>query len=263
MSKFHAHRLEGKVAIVTAATRGIGLAIAERLGHEGAKVVISSRKQEHVDESLDVLIKSGLSKNNVVGIVCHVGKKEDRQKLIDFTLKTFGKINILVNNAGISPSFGDIMDIKEDLWDKLFETNVKAGFLLSQLAVPHIEKQGGGSIVFNASYTGYRPPQGIAVYGVTKTTLLGLTKAMADSLASKNIRVNTIAPGIVRTKLSEPIFSGGKEREQSLIETNQVLLNRIADPQEMGGTVAFLVSDDASYITGETVCVTGGIHCKL
>lgn len=118
------------------------MAIAERLAHEGAKVVISSRNQKNVDESLDHLRKSGVPRDQVAGITCHVGKEEDRKKLIGFTLETFGKIDILVNNAGISPTFEDIMDISEAAWDKLFETNVKAGFLLSKLAVPHIEKQG-------------------------------------------------------------------------------------------------------------------------
>ena len=121
----------------------------------------------------------------------------------------------------------------------------------------------GGSIIFNASYTAYRPPGGIAVYGITKTALLSLTKAMADSLASKNIRVNAIAPGIIRTKFSEPLYAGGEKAEHSLLESNQVALNRLGDPDEMGGAVAFLVSDDASYITGETICITGGLHARL
>uniref|UniRef100_A0A914VDP1 Dehydrogenase/reductase SDR family member 4 n=1 Tax=Plectus sambesii TaxID=2011161 RepID=A0A914VDP1_9BILA len=195
-------KLQGKVAIVTAATKGIGEAIAERLAQDGAKVVISSRRQDNVDETVGRLKKLGLT---VAGIVCHVGNAADRAKLIDFTLSTFGRIDILVNNAGINPHFGHILDISEEVWDKLFDVNVKAAFMLCKLVVPHMEKVGGGSIVFNASIGGYKPPTGIATYGVTKTTLLGLTKALAVSLVHQNIRVNGIAPGIIKTHMSRAV----------------------------------------------------------
>ncbi|KAH7730821.1 Protein F54F3.4 [Aphelenchoides avenae] len=259
-SKYHARRLEGKVAIVTAATKGIGLAIAERLGHEGARIVISSRSQANVDESLSLLIASGLSQQNLAGCVCHVAKAEDREHLVNLALKKFGNIHILVNNAGINPAWGDIMDISESIWDKLFEVNVKAGFLLSKLVAPHIEKAGGGSIIFNASYGAYRTPQGIAAYGITKTTLLALTKALAESLASKNIRVNCIAPGVIRTKMSQKLLEQG---EDVAAEATGAVMGRVGRPEECAGVVAFLVSDDASYITAETIVVAGGVHARL
>ena len=120
----------------------IGLAIAERLGHEGAKIVVSSRKEENVQEGMKCLLKSGLKNSDICGCTCHVSKIEDRQKLLETTLKRFGKVDILVNNAGINPHFGDILDITESVWDKLFEVNVKAGFLLTKLFVPELAKNG-------------------------------------------------------------------------------------------------------------------------
>uniref|UniRef100_A0A914ELM6 Dehydrogenase/reductase SDR family member 4 n=1 Tax=Acrobeloides nanus TaxID=290746 RepID=A0A914ELM6_9BILA len=267
-SKYNAERLQGQVAIVTAATKGIGLAIAERLGQEGASVIISSRDQKNVDETLTYLKKSGLNPSKIDGIVCHVGNAEHRQQLVDFVVKKYGKIDILVNNAGINPAFGDILDVEEKMWDKLFEVNVKAGFLLTKLVVPYMVKNGVGNIIFNASVGGYHPPKGIAAYGVTKTALLGLTKALAESLANRNIRVNAIAPGIIKTKMSQVLWDHGQdnniqsEAQHSLEEMNNPM-NRLGEPEECAGAVAFLVSNDASYITGETIVVGGGLHARL
>uniref|UniRef100_A0A914DGJ8 Dehydrogenase/reductase SDR family member 4 n=1 Tax=Acrobeloides nanus TaxID=290746 RepID=A0A914DGJ8_9BILA len=262
-SKYSATRLQGQVAIITAATKGIGLAIAERLGHEGASIVISSRDQKNVDETLNQLTKSGLKPEKVSGVICHVGNPEHRQKLVDFAIQKYGKIDILVNNAGINPGFGDILDVSESVWDKLFDVNVKAGFLLTKLVVPHMIKNGGGNVIFNASYGGYRPPTGIAAYGVTKTTLLGLTKALAESLATKNIRVNCIAPGVIKTKFSKALWDHGPEGEQTIVEETGNPMKRLGEPEECAGAVAFLVSNDASYITGETIVIAGGIHARL
>uniref|UniRef100_A0AC35TUM6 Dehydrogenase/reductase SDR family member 4 n=1 Tax=Rhabditophanes sp. KR3021 TaxID=114890 RepID=A0AC35TUM6_9BILA len=262
MSSIKCHRFEGKVAIVTAATKGIGLAIAERLGVEGASVVISSRSQENVNESLVYLRGRGVKK--VEGMVCHVAKDDHRKALIDFTLSKFGRIDILINNHGINPVFGDMMDVSESVWDKLFETNVKAGFLLTKLVMPHMLKVGGGNVLFNASFGGYKSFKGIAAYSVTKTTLLGLTKALSDELAPKGIRVNCIAPGVIKTKMSKAMWDGnGEESQKDLATAMDTPLGRIGTPEECAGTVAFLVSEDASYITGETVVINGGGHARL
>ncbi|KAK0418874.1 hypothetical protein QR680_013820 [Steinernema hermaphroditum] len=257
--KYKCRRLEGKVAIVTAATAGIGLAIAERLGHEGAAVVISSRKEANVKQAVEELKRSGAEK--VEGIVCHVGNAEHRERLVKFTLEKFGKIDILVNNAGINPDFGDILDVTETVWDKLFDINVKANFLLSKLVVPHMEKNGGGNIIFNSSYSAYKSPPGIAAYGVTKTTVVALVKALANSCAPRNIRVNGIAPGVIKTKMSEVLWSGSSDAEAQI--TADSAMGRIGSPEECAGAVAFLASDDASYITGETMLIAGGVQARL
>ncbi|KAI6191153.1 Dehydrogenase/reductase SDR family member 4 [Aphelenchoides bicaudatus] len=258
-SKYNARRLDGKVAVVTASTDGIGYAIAERLGHEGCKVVISSRRQANVDKALNSLVKSGLDRKNVAGIECHVANNEHRKRLLKFAVEQFGAIHILVNNAGINPAFGDIIDITESEWDKLFDVNVKATFLLTQQAVPIIQKSGGGSIIFNASTGAYSPPSGIAAYGITKTCLLAMTKAFSQSLAPLNIRVNAVAPGLVRTKMAQTIVESDVVKEQGGFND----LKRVGEPQEIGGAVAYLVSSDASYVTGETHIVSGGTPSRL
>ncbi|ETN76055.1 oxidoreductase, short chain dehydrogenase/reductase family protein [Necator americanus] len=236
------HRLEGKVAIVTAATKGIGLAIAERLGLEGAALVICSRNQKNVDEAVQYL----------------------RSRHIAKTIQKFGKIDILINNHGINPAFGHILEVDEKIWDKLFEVNVKAGWQLAKLVHPHMVKNGGGNIVFNASVGAYKSPPGIAAYAITKTTLLGLTKALANGLAKDNIRVNAIAPGVIKTKMSEMLWDGnGDEGEKQMVDTMEVPLGRLGIPEECAGAVAFLVSDDANYITGETILITGGVHARI
>jgi dehydrogenase/reductase SDR family protein 4 len=258
-------RLKDRVAIVTGATKGIGEAIAERLGREGAKVVISSRQQTNVDETITRLRSIGI---DAEGIVCHVGKSDDCKRLVQFALEKYGRIDILVNNAGINPHVGDILEISEEKWDRLFDVNVKAGFMLSQLVVPHMEKVGGGSIVFNSSYSAYQLPPMISSYGVSKTTLLGLTKALANTLALKNIRVNCIAPGMIKTNFSRVLWDGEDKRSADKDYSARFLLNvipmkRLGLPEECASTVAFLVSNDASYITGETVVISGGIKAPI
>uniref|UniRef100_A0AC34R247 Uncharacterized protein n=1 Tax=Panagrolaimus sp. JU765 TaxID=591449 RepID=A0AC34R247_9BILA len=140
--RFNCSRLNGKVALVTGATQGIGLAIVERLAHEGAKVVISSRKQKNVDESIDYVVSTGICRNNLAGIPCHVGEPEQLKKLVDFTIEKFGKIDILVNNAGINPVFGSSLDVSDSMYEKLFQVNVKSGFILTKLVTPIMEKNG-------------------------------------------------------------------------------------------------------------------------
>ncbi|KAF7058326.1 hypothetical protein CFC21_065408 [Triticum aestivum] len=164
-------RLEGKVAVVTASTQGIGLAIAERLGLEGAAVVISSRKQKNVDEAVEGLRAKGIT---VVGAVCHVSNAEQRKHLIDTAVKNFGHIDIVVSNAAANPSVDSILEMKESVLDKLWDINVKASILLLQDAAPHLRK--GSSVILISSIAGYNPDAALTMYGVTKTALFGLTK---------------------------------------------------------------------------------------
>jgi dehydrogenase/reductase SDR family protein 4 len=250
-------RFDGKVAVVTASTEGIGLAIAERLGSEGAKVVVSSRKQKNVDAAVEKLTNLG---QTVIGLVCHVASKEDRRKLLQQAAEKFGGIDILVSNAAVNPAFGPLFDTTEETWDKIFDVNVKATFFLCKEVIPYMEKRGGGSIVVVSSVGGYTPMEGIAAYSVSKTTLLGMVKAMSIAVSSQNIRVNGIAPGVVKTKFSHALWQAP---EVAVEVTNQVPLARLGVPEDCAGTVAFLASDDASYVTGETVVVAGGMTSRL
>ncbi|ONI09841.1 hypothetical protein PRUPE_4G012900 [Prunus persica] len=247
-------RFEGKVAIVTASTQGIGFAIAERLGLEGASVVISSRKQKNVDEAVQTLKAGGIE---VFGVVCHVSNEEQRKNLISKTVQKYGKIDVVVSNAAANPSIDTILQTKESVLDKLWEINVKASILLLKDADPHLKK--GSSVVIISSIAGYHPPASMAMYGVTKTALLGLTKALAADMAP-NTRVNCVAPGFVPTNFASYITETDAVRK-SLEE--QTLLNRLGTTGDMAAAAAFLASDDASYITGETLVVAGGMPSRL
>jgi len=250
-------RFSGKVAIVTGSTQGIGFSIARKLGLDGARVLISSRKQSNVDEAVKKLRNEQV---DVEGIVCHVGKASDRESLVGVALQKFGRIDILVNNAGMNPHFGSLLDVEEKVWDKIFDTNVKAGFLLSKMVIPHMEKQGGGNIVFNSSITGYVPFVGIAAYSVSKTAVLGLVKALAITCGHMNIRVNGIAPGVVQTEFSKSLW---EDEEAQKFHKDNIPLGRLANADDCAGAVSFLCSEDANYITGEVIMITGGINARL
>uniref|UniRef100_A0A2K5U9H1 Dehydrogenase/reductase 4 n=1 Tax=Macaca fascicularis TaxID=9541 RepID=A0A2K5U9H1_MACFA len=210
--------LANKVALVTASTDGIGFAIARRLAQDGAHVVVSSRKQQNVDQAVATLQGEGLS---VTGTVCHVGKAEDRERLVATAVKLHGGIDILVSNAAVNPFFGSLMDITEEVWDKTLDINVKAPALMTKAVVPEMEKQGGGSVVIVASIAAFSPFPGLSPYSVSKTALLGLTKTLAIELAPRNIRVNCIAPGLIKTSFSRMLWMD-KEKEERMKETLQI-----------------------------------------
>lgn len=252
-------RLEGKVAIVTASTEGIGLAIAKRLVQDGAKVMISSRKQDKVTNAVSKLEKEEQG-CTVRGVVCHVSKPEHRKNLVKETLHHFGGIDILVSNAAVNPVFGPVLQTPEDAWDKIFDVNVKSAFLLAKDVIPLMEKKGGGSVVFVSSIAGYQPMQGLGAYSVSKTALLGLVKVLANECGQMGVRVNGVAPGIIKTKFSEAIWKNEAIMKPAL---NQVPLARIGVSEDIGGAVSFLSSDEASYITGETLVINGGMQSRL
>ncbi|TEA29240.1 hypothetical protein DBR06_SOUSAS14810054 [Sousa chinensis] len=249
--------LENKVALVTASTDGIGFAIARRLAQDGAHVVVSSRKQKNVDRAVAMLHGEGLS---VTGTVCHVGKGEDRERLVATAVNLHGGVDILVSNAAVMPFFGNLMDVTEEVWDKILDINVKATALITKAVVPEMEKRGGGSVVIVASVGAYRPFPGLGPYNVSKTALLGLTKNLAVELAQSNIRVNCLAPGLIKTSFSRMLWDD-QETLESLKATMQI--KRIGKPEDCAGIVSFLCSEDASYITGETVVVAGGMPSRL
>ncbi|KAL7875764.1 hypothetical protein AOLI_G00107270 [Acnodon oligacanthus] len=249
--------LAGKVAIVTASTDGIGLATAQSLGKRGAHVVVSSRRQANVDKAVSLLRSENIQ---VTGTCCNVGNSEDREKLINTTLEQCGGIDFLVSNAAVNPFFGNILESTEEVWNKILQVNVTAAFLLTKQVVPHMEKRGGGSVVLVSSVAGYQPMQGLGPYSVSKTALLGLTRALAPDLAQSNIRINCVAPGIIKTRFSTALWESEDLTNELL---KQMSIKRLGKPEDIGKVIAFLCSDEASFITGETITVTGGINCRL
>ncbi|KAG7496975.1 hypothetical protein JOB18_029293 [Solea senegalensis] len=249
--------LSGKVAIVTGSTDGIGLAAAESLGKRGAHVVVSSRRQANVDRAVERLQSQNIQ---VTGTTCNVDKREDRENLVKLTVEKCGGVDILVSNAAVNPFFGNIMDSTEEIWDKVLSVNVKVFFLMTKLVMPHMQKRGGGNVVFVSSVAGYQPIRIIGPYSVSKTALLGLTRALAPELAQSNIRVNCVAPGLIKTNFSSALW----QSEDFLDEfTKQLSIKRVGEPKEISEVIAFLCSDEASYITGETITVSGGMGCRL
>ncbi|XP_039604325.1 dehydrogenase/reductase SDR family member 4-like [Polypterus senegalus] len=250
-------KLQGKVALVTASTEGIGFATARSLALEGASVVLSSRHEENVERAVAELRHENL---NVTGTTCNAGKSADREKLISKAVKEYGGIDILVSNAGFNPFFGNILDTTEDMWDKVLDINVKAMFMLSKLVVPHMVQRGGGSIVLMSSIAGFQPIQFLGPYSVSKTALLGLTKALALELAPLNVRVNCVAPGLIKTNFSSALWKNEKYGGEFL---KNVSMKRTGELKEISGVISFLCSDDATYITGETLVAAGGMYSRL
>ncbi|KAL4309520.1 hypothetical protein GQ457_01G011590 [Hibiscus cannabinus] len=249
-----ARRFEGKVAIVTASTQGIGFAIAERLALEGASVVISSRKQENVDEAVEKLKAKGIQ---ALGVVCHVSNAQQRKNLINKTIEQYGKLDVFVSNAAVNPFKIPLLQTEESVLDKLWETNVKSSVLLLQDAAPYLQK--GSSVLFISSLAGFQPLPTMAMYGVTKTALLGLTKALAAEMAP-NVRVNCVAPSFIPTRFASHVTAdeAAKKAYEEL-----TLLKRLGTVDEIAAAAAFLASDDASYITGETLIIAGGTSSRL
>ena len=242
-------RFQDKVCVVTASATGIGLAIAEKMGQEGGKLVISSRDPKNIEAAI-----KKLRAQNIVceGIVCHVAK--DRKKLIDFTIEKFGQIDVLVNNAAVSTHLGPSMETPEPAYDRMLDINVKAAFYLLKEALPHLKKT-KGCVLFLSSVAAYDSSPVLGVYGMTKTALLGITKTLATELGGFGIRVNAIAPGIIRTKFAAAIA----ETEQA----SRNALGRVGETKDVSGPAAFLCSDEAGFITGETLMITGGVHARL
>ncbi|XP_032940276.1 dehydrogenase/reductase SDR family member 4-like isoform X2 [Catharus ustulatus] len=232
--------LEGKVALVTAGTDGIGLAVAEALGVAGAQVFLSSRRQHNVDRAVAHLRGRGLQ---VSGVTCHVGRAEERERMVQAALDTFGAIDILVSNAAVNPHLGPALEADESTWDKVFQVNVTAAAMLVRLVVPHMERRGGGAIVLMSSIAGYRPMAGLGPYSVSKSALLGLVAALSPELLPRGIRINGVAPGLIQTRFSQALWQDEAVRDRALQELG---VQRLGTPPEVGGAVLFLVSPSPS-----------------
>ncbi|XKL63288.1 hypothetical protein PGB90_005652 [Kerria lacca] len=236
----------------------IGFAIAKKLASEGASVVVSSRKEQNVENAVNNLKKLGFE--NVLGTVCHVSKKEDRSKLFNKAIEVFGHIDILISNAAVNPVFGLTEECTDTAWDKIFEVNVKCPFMLTKEVLPYIRKSDRGTIIYISSIAGLQPFSFLGPYSISKTALLGLTKVFAGELATNNITVNCVAPGIIKTRFSKSLYESEVAYETIL---SRIPLNRIGEPDDVSGVVAFLCSADARYITGETIVVSGGMQSRL
>ncbi len=246
-------RLDGKVAIVTGGSRGIGKAIAVGLAEHGARLALASRKQEALDGVAEEIRNHG---GECLAAACHVGKADQIKMFMDKVVETYGTVDILVNNAATNPYFGPIIDATEEAWNKTLDVNLKGPFLMTQAAARIMMQKGGGSIINVSSVGAFRanPMQGI--YGVTKAGMVNMTKTFAQELALANVRVNAICPGLTATKFSEVLIQTQEIYEHAL---QRIPVKRHAEPSEIVGAAIYLASDASSYVTGTTITVDGGM----
>ncbi|MCT9008019.1 MULTISPECIES: SDR family oxidoreductase [Streptomyces] len=238
--------LSGRTAVVTGASRGIGLAIAQAIAAAGGNVVLTSRSQEAADAA------AAQVGGTAIGVGAHAVDEEAARRCVDLTLERFGSLDILVNNAGTNPAFGPVIDQDHVRFAKTFDVNVWAPVLWTGLAVRAWMGEHGGAVVNTASVGGMTFEANIGLYNASKAALIHLTKQLALELSPK-VRVNAVAPGVVRTKLAAALW---KDHEQAL--SAATALGRIGEPADIASAVAFLVSDAASWITGETMVIDGG-----
>jgi hypothetical protein len=239
-------QFSGRTAIVTGGSRGIGLAIAQRLAADGANVVLTSRKQESADAAADQV------GGNAIGVAAHATDEDAAQRCVELTLDRFGGVDILVNNAGTNPAYGPLIEQDHARFAKTFDVNLWAPLCWTSLAVKAWMAEHGGAVVNTASIGGMHQSPQIGMYNAAKAALIHVTKQLALEL-SPRVRVNAICPGVVRTKLAEALW---KDHEDAV--SGATALGRIGEPPDVAAAVAFLVSDEASWITGETMVIDGG-----
>lgn len=245
--------LSGKVAIVTGASRGIGQSIAAHYAQAGAQVVLASRKQESLDEVAAAIKEAG---GEALPIAAHTGKKETLFSLVEQTVAAYGRVDVLVNNAATNPHFGPMLDAEDSMWQKTIEVNLMGNFWLCQAVVPHMREQGGGSIINVSSVNGIRPGHFQGIYSATKAAVISLTKTLAMELGPDKIRVNAIAPGLIKTKFAQVLWEN-----EALLKSveDKTPLRRIGQPEDIAALALWLASDLSSFATGETFVVDGGL----
>ena len=241
--------LKDKVAIVTGATRGIGRAIAEAFAREGATVILCGRKREALEETARALGPAARP------IVCHVGRSEQIEAMVETATREFGRIDILVNNAATNVAQAPCLGIDEGMFDKMIEINLKSVFRLTQSIAPGMCERGSGSIINISSISGIRPQFEGLLYSMTKAALIMMTQSYALELGPKGVRVNAIAPGLVQTALSEYYWKDEAQRET---QVEQQAIRHLGQPMEIAEVAVMLASDRSSFMTGQTLVVDGG-----
>jgi NAD(P)-dependent dehydrogenase (short-subunit alcohol dehydrogenase family) len=244
--------LTGKVAIVTGASKGIGLAIAHGLGQQGASVVVSSRNEDTIEAAAVQLREAGLA---ATGVSAHMGDHEQIEALVAAALDKYGGIDVVVNNAATNPVYGPLLETDARAFDKIIDVNVRGPLELAKLAHPHMVRRGGGSVINVSSIDGVSPDSGLGLYSMSKAALINLTKTMALEWGRDGVRVNAIVPGLIKTKFSSALWSDDGRMREFLA---RVPLGRMGQPEEIAPMAVFLASSASSYCTGAVFAADGG-----
>ncbi len=245
--------LSGKVALVTGASRGIGEAIAKLLAEHGAHVIVSSRKIDDCQTVASAIAESG---GQAEALACHVGDMDSITAAFEHIKSVHGRLDILINNAATNPYFGHILDTDLGAYNKTVDVNIRGYFFMSIEGAKLMKEQGGGAIVNTASINGLQPGPMQGIYSITKAAVISMTKSFAKECAPLGIRVNALLPGLTKTKFAGALFTND-DIHKTIVE--KIPMGRHAEPEEMAGTVLYLVSDASSYTNGECIVVDGGV----
>lgn len=245
--------LTDKVAVITGSTKGIGRAMAEEMAKAGAKVVVSSRKPEPCDQVAAEINAAG---GEAIAVPCHIGHKDQLRNLVDQTIAAWGRIDILVCNAAANPFYGSLADIPDELFDKTMETNVRSNVWLANMVAPGMKQRKDGVIIITSSIGGLKGDANLGVYAISKAADMQLARNLAVELGPYNIRVNCIAPGLVRTDMARALWEN-PETYKRVCATAP--LGRIGEPDEIAGAAVFLASRAGSFMTGQTIVMDGGV----
>lgn len=243
--------LEGRIAVITGASRGIGLAIAQKLARYGALCILVSRKVESLEAAAAGIREKGFKAE---AMACHTGHPDQIKAMYEKIQEKYGALDILVNNAATNPHFGEMLTADEGIWNKTLDVNLKGPFFMIKYAVPLMKDK--GAIVNVSSVNAIKPGLFQGVYSVTKAALINMTQTLARELAPKGIRVNALLPGLTDTKFASAIISS---EEICKYAVDQIPMGRYAKPEEMAGAVLYLVSDAASFTTGASLVCDGGM----
>jgi NAD(P)-dependent dehydrogenase (short-subunit alcohol dehydrogenase family) len=245
--------LTGKTAIVTGSTKGIGRSIAEGLARAGAKVVISSRKADKCEEVASSIKAEG---REATAIPCHIGKREDVEHLVSETRRRYGKIDVLVCNAAVNPYYGPMSGLTDDAFTKVIDSNVRSNLWLCNLAIPEMAERRDGSVIIVSSIGGLRGSTHLGIYAISKAADFQLARNLAVEWGPKNIRVNCIAPGLVRTDFARALW----ENPEMLAKAEAITpLRRIGEPDDIAGAAVFLASRAGNWTTGQVIVIDGGV----
>ena len=245
--------LAGKVALVTGSSRGIGKAIIEQMANAGAKVVVTSRKADACEAVRAEFAARG---QEAIAVPCNIGSKEELGKLVDTVMAKWGRVDILVCNAATNPVFGPMADASDEAFDKIMLTNVKSVFWLANMVLPQMAARGDGAMIIISSIGALRGSSQLGLYATSKAAEAGMCRALACEWSPKNIRINCIAPGLIRTDFARALWEDETRRKAREALTP---LRRIGEPKDIGGIAVFLASEAGSYITGQMIVADGGV----